>query len=134
MKKIKQQAIYLTVLLVLGIIMLLCAIFTDMNERMTGMGIACVLVCTIDLLRLRKMSKNPDSIKQMEILQTEERLVFIANKAARATLHLSIALQYTALIVAVFLRHNEIASLLGFLVCGQLLIYVGFSKYYSKKY
>ena len=72
--------------------------------------------------------------KRMEIMQNEERLEFIANKAARATLHLVVALQYIALIVAVFLHKDEIASALGFVVCSQLLVYVFFSRYYSKKY
>ncbi|MBR5559415.1 MAG: hypothetical protein IKU72_04130 [Oscillospiraceae bacterium] len=134
MKKIKQQAIYLAVLWALGAIMLLCAIFTDMNEMMTGMGCALLFVCTISLLKLWKISKNPDSVKQMEILQNEERLVFISNKAAKATLFSVIAIQYAAMLAAVFMRYNEIATLLGFFVCGQLLIYVFFSKYYSKKY
>ena len=70
----------------------------------------------------------------MEILQDEERLMFIASKAAKTTLSLVIGLQYTALLAAVFLRRDEIASALGFLVCGQLLIYVFFSRYYSRKY
>ena len=134
MKKIKQQAIYLAGLWVLGTIMLLCAFLTDRNQMMTGMGIALVVVCTINLLHLWKISKNPNEVKKMEIIQNEERLVFIANKAAKATLFLTIALQYTAMIVAVFLRYDEIASALGFLVCGQLLIYVFFSRYYNKKY
>ena len=134
MKKIKQQALYLSVLWVMGAIMLLCAAFTDSSQMMVGMGVALVVVCTINLIKLWKTSKNPQALRQMEILQDEERLMFIANKAAKATLSLVIGLQYTALLAAVFLRRDEIASALGFLVCGQLLIYVFFSRYYSKKY
>ena len=134
MKKIKQQALYLSVLWVMGAIMLLCAAFTDSSQMMVGMGVALVVVCTINLIKLWKTSKNPEALRQMEILQDEERLMFIASKAAKATLSLVIGLQYTALLAAVFLRRDEIASALGFLVCGQLLIYVFFSRYYSRKY
>ena len=134
MKKIKQQIIYLALFWVLGAIMLLSALLTDMSEMMTGMGTAPVTVCTINLIKLWKISKNPEAVKQMDILQNEERLVFIANKAAKAALFLTIGLQYAAMLVAVFLRYDQVATLLGFLVCGQLLIYVFFSRYYSKKY
>jgi uncharacterized membrane protein len=134
MKKIKQQALYLSVLWVMGAVMLLCAAFTDSSQMMVGMGVALVVVCTINLIKLWKTSKNPEALRQMEILQDEERLMFIASKAAKATLSLVIGLQYTALLAAVFLRRDEIASALGFLVCGQLLIYVFFSRYYSRKY
>jgi uncharacterized membrane protein len=134
MKKIKQQALYFSVLWVMGAVMLLCAAFTDSSQMMVGMGVALVVVCTINLIKLWKTSKNPEALRQMEILQDEERLMFIASKAAKTTLSLVIGLQYTALLAAVFLRRDEIASALGFLVCGQLLIYVFFSRYYSRKY
>ena len=43
MKKIKQQALYLSVLWVMGAIMLLCAAFTDSSQMMVGMGVALVV-------------------------------------------------------------------------------------------
>jgi uncharacterized membrane protein len=70
----------------------------------------------------------------MEIAQQEERNIYISNLAAKATMVTTIGLEYVVMLVMVFLQRDEIASALGFLVCGQLLIYVFFSRYYSKKY
>ncbi len=134
MKKIKQQAIYLGIMLLVGITMVVIAYTGELNSMMAGMGTGLVAVCTINLFRLRSIAKDPQRVRQMEIAQHEERSLFISNLAAKATIVTTIGLEYVVMLVMVFLRKDEMASALGFLVCGQLLVYVFFSKYYSKKY
>ena len=134
MKKIKQQAIYLGAMLLVGITMVIIAYTGDLNSMMAGMGTALVTVCTINLIRLRNIAKDPQRLRQMEIAQHEERNIYISNLAAKAAMVTTIGLEYVAMVVMVFLKKDEIASALGFLVCGQLLIYVFFSRYYNKKY
>ena len=134
MKKIKQQAIYLGAMLLVGITMVVIAYTGELNSMMAGMGTALVTVCAINLIRLRNIAKDPQRVRQMEIAQHEERNLFISNLAAKAAMVTTIGLEYVVMLVMVFLQKDEIASALGFLVCGQLLIYVFFSKYYSKKY
>ena len=134
MKKIKQQAIYLGAMLLVGITMVVIAYTSDLNSMMAGMGTALVTVCAINLIRLRNIAKDPQRVRQMEIAQHEERSLFISNLAAKAAMVTTIGLEYAVMLVMVFLRKDEMASALGFLVCGQLLIYIFFSKYYSKKY
>jgi len=134
MKKIKQQAIYLGAMLLVGITIVIIAYTGDLNSMMAGMGTALVTVCTINLIRLRNIAKDPQRLRQMEIAQHEERNIYISNLAAKAAMVTTIGLEYVAMVVMVFLKKDEIASALGFLVCGQLLIYVFFSRYYNKKY
>ena len=134
MKKIKQQAIYLGAMLLVGITMVVNAYTGELNSMMAGMGTALVTVCAINLIRLRNIAKDPQRVRQMEIAQHEECNIYISNLAAKAAMVTTIGLEYVVTLVMVFLQMDEIASALGFLVCGQLLIYVFFSKYYSKKY
>lgn len=135
MKRLKQRAIYYTLLLVLGAVMLICALAGgQQNDMMFSTGCVMVLVCAIKLLQLHRLSRNPEAGRKMDLACTEERTVFIANKAAKATLFGVVGLQYAAMLAALFVHRNEAATLLGFLVCAQLLLYVGFSRYYSQKF
>ncbi len=135
MKRMKQRAIYYALLLVLGAVMLICALAgSQQNNMMFSTGCVLVLVCAIKLLQLYKLSHDPEAGRKMDLACTEERAVFISNKAAKATLFGVVGLQYAAMLAALFANRNEAATLLGFLVCAQLLLYVGFSRYYSKKF
>ena len=134
MKRVKLQALYLGAMLVVGITLLVIGYMGDINSMMAGMGTAMTVVCAINLLRLRGIAKDPKRLREMELVQHEERLIFISDKASKAAFAASIGLEYAAMLVMVFLRKEEPASAIGFLVCGQLLLYVLFSRIYSKKY
>lgn len=135
MKRLKQRALYFALLLALGVVMLVCALLSgEGGEMLLSMGSAMVLVCVIRLVGLWRLSRDPEAGRKMDLACTEERVVFISQKAAQATLCAVVALQYAAMLAAVFLRQNEVATLLGFLVCGQLLVYAGFSRFYGGKY
>lgn len=135
MKRLKQRALYFALLLALGAVMLACALFSENGgEMLLPMGGAMVLVCAIRLVQLWRLSRDPEAGRKMDLACTEERAVFISQKAATATLCAVVALQYAAMLAAAFLHKNEAATLLGFLVCGQLLVYAGFSRFYGGKY
>lgn len=134
MKRLKQQALYLGAMLLAGITMTVIGYMGNINSMMAGMGTAMTVVCVINLLKLRSIAKDPKRLREMELVQQEERLIFISDKASKAAFTAAVGLEYAALLVMVFLRKEETASALGFLVCGQLLLYVLFNRIYSKKY
>ena len=82
MKRVKLQALYLGAMLVVGITLLVIGYMGDINSMMAGMGTAMTVVCAINLLRLRGIAKDPKRLREMELVQHEERLIFISDKAS----------------------------------------------------
>ena len=135
---IKKRMIYMALCLVAGISMIIYSVVgygtgSDVNYiRSIGMGIA--ITGSIRLVQYFRILKEPKRLTKYEIANTEERVVFIANKSR--SLMFAITLYIEMLIIVFFAirgysdKTGLIAAIAGIQLVGYSIAY----KVYDKKY
>lgn len=100
-----------------------------------GLGTSFAAVGIIRLLKYYRLSKNPDKLADYEAIYTDERVLYIANKARALVFMISIYAQLAAGLIAQFVFSQRLVSIvLCYSVCFQCFLFVGIYHYYSKKY
>jgi len=134
MKILKRKMLYSGVIALAGAVMLAVSLLTGGDSYFGGMGGALLAVGLAKVLQYLQLGKDPQKVRELEIAQHEERLVFLAAKSCQAVFYLSILAEYAAMMVLAVLHNTDTAALLGFVVCAQLLAYLGFRAYYNRRY
>ena len=131
----KQRFIASIIEIVLGIILVVCCISGIIEDAYwNGMGTALVVVGVLQLIRHRKYKTNEEYAERVNVTNTDERNHYLANKARSWAFYYSILLECVGTIVLRVMEYPELSSLLGFVVCGQLVIYWGSWFYLKKRY
>lgn len=134
MKAIKQKFIYMGCLVALGVIIVVLGLGDKNRSTLFTMGIALIAAGAVKIIKYARIARNPDLIRQFEINQNEERVIFLATRSAYAAFWLVELLCFVAVIVLIAIGREETAMILSIPLCVQLLLYVIFYIYYSKKY
>lgn len=87
------------------------------SSGLTGAGLY-FLICTIRALR------NPKIAKNMEVIEQDERLHSINNKALASTFKISMIVEALLSIGAAVLNYMQAAECLGLVIGIQLILYV----------
>lgn len=81
-----------------------------------------------------RLMKDPKKAKEVEIYKNEERNQFIRLKTHSAIFTVNLYAQCLVILVAGFWGYKEISLVLAGLLVIQLIVYIGFANYYTKKY
>ncbi|MDO5112037.1 MAG: hypothetical protein Q4E65_07010 [Clostridia bacterium] len=133
MKLIKKKMIYMACVAAAGIGMLAVGLLRA-DSQISGVGIGMLVVSALKLIQYLRMMKDPEKVRQLEVVQKEERLIFLANKSAAITLYALILIAYAAMLVLLFMGHSLPATCIAYGVCGTLIIYCVVRWILSKKY
>lgn len=121
-KRLKTRLIVAIVYLVLGAMMIAGTFVTKTdNEFISAFGFAMVVIGIVRLRSYRIITRNEDTIKKQQIIETDERTVSIIHKAKSAAFSICIFAISIAVIVLSFISLHEVARWLS---CSLMILLV----------
>ena len=101
----------------------------------SGFGGGLVGVSIARLLRVRRLSRDPERAADYDASLTDERTVYISNKARSMTLFICVFVQVAASMLAILVFDQVlVGQVLCGLTCLQGLLYTVFYWHYDKVY
>ena len=96
---------------------------------------AAVLNGAARLLRVYRLTRDPDKAADYDASLTDERTAYVANKARSMALYICIYVQLAAALAAILIfKQTLVGQVLCALTCLQTLVYTGCFWYYNRKY
>ena len=101
----------------------------------SGFGGGLVGVSIARLLRVRRLSRDPERAADYDASLTDERTVYISNKARSMTFFICVFVQVAASMLAILVFDQVlVGQVLCGLTCLQSLLYTVFYWHYDKVY
>ena len=101
----------------------------------SGFGGGLVGVSIARLLRVRRLSRDPERAADYDASLTDERTVYISNKARSMTFFICVFVQVAASMLAILVFDQVlVGQVLCGLTCLQGLLYTAFYWHYDKVY
>ena len=136
--KLREQKKLGILYLVLGVILFLIGLLTDVSEKtnwLSSFGSAIAVVGTVRLLRVCRLTRDPDKAADYDAALKDERTAYVANKARALALYICIYVQLAAALAAILIfKQTLVGQVLCALTCVQSLVYTGCFWYYNRKY
>ena len=132
--KLKEQKKLGILYLVLGAVLFLVGLLTDAGEKtnwLSSFGSAIAVVGAARLLRVYRLTRDPDKAADYDASLTDERTAYVANKARSMALYICIYVQLAAILI---FKQALVGKVLCALTCLQTLVYTGCFWYYNRKY
>ena len=136
--KLKDQKKLGILYLVLGAALFLVGLLTDAGEKtnwLSSFGSAIAVVGAARLLRVYRLTRDPDKAADYDASLTDERTAYVANKARSMAFFISIYVQLAAGLLAILVFDRPlVGQVLCGLTCLQSLLYTVFYWHYDKVY
>ena len=136
--KLKEQKKLGILYLVLGAVLFLVGLLTDASDAMnwlSSFGGAITAVGAVRLLRVFRLTRDPDKAVDYDASLTDERTAYVANKARSLAFYIGIYAQLAAALAAIlFFKQTLVGQVICALTCVQSLVYSGCYWYYNRKY
>jgi len=134
MNKVNSRMIWYIILIVVGAALTITPAFGWLDDFWVGMGGGLIGVSVVRLIQIARYKTNGDYAERVNVANKDERNLYIANKARSWAFYYSMLVECIGIIVLRVMEYPELSSLLGFVVCGQLVIYWGSWFYLKKRY
>lgn len=134
MNKVNSRMIWYIILIVVGVALTITPAFGWLDDFWVGMGGGLIGVSVVRLIQIARYKTNENYAERVNVANKDERNLYIANKARSWAFYYSMLAECIGIIVLRVMEYPELSSLLGFVVCGQLLIYWGSWFYLKKRY
>lgn len=136
---IKKQKAAAISFMIIGLIISLIFALTGADDYnsglLCGLGTSLTVVGIIRLVKLHRLSRDPEKAADYEAANKDERVVYIANKARALVFLISIYAQLAVGLAAAFVFDQRLLSMvMCYFVCFQCLLFAAVYYYYSKKY
>ena len=136
--KLKEQKKFGILWLSIGAALFLAGLLlgeTGYSSYISGFGGALMGVGAARLLRVRRLSRDPEKAADYDASLTDERTVYISNKARSMTFFICVFVQVAASMLAILVfDHVLVGQVLCGLTCLQGLLYTVFYWHYDKVY
>ena len=136
--KLKEQKKFGILWLSIGAALFLAGLLlgeTEYGSYISGFGGALMGVGAARLLRVRRLSRDPEKAADYDASLTDERTVYISNKARSMTLFICVFVQLAASMLAILVFDQVlVGQVLCGLTCLQELLYTVFYWHYDKVY
>ena len=93
------------------------------NTYPLSLGIAFVIMGAIRTIQYRKITKDDKTIRQMELSEKDERNRMMQERAKSWAFSFSLFVTGDLVIVLSLLGKHEIAQLLAWFLCGNVILY-----------
>ena len=136
--KLKEQKKFGILWLSIGAALFLAGLLlgeTGYSSYISGFGGALMGVGAARLLRVRRLSRDPEKAADYDASLTDERTVYISNKARSMTFFICVFVQVAASMLAILVFDQVlVGQVLCGLTCLQGLLYTVFYWHYDKAY
>jgi len=123
-KKLKQRLYIAVSYMVVGLFLLIAGIRTNAdNYFFTTFGVALLLMGILRIHRYRKITRDDQTIRHQELVETDERNRMMAERARSWAFSFSILIAGVAVIVLSLLGYHEEALPFAWFVCGMTVLY-----------
>ena len=136
--KLKEQKKFGILWLSVGAALFLAGLLlgeTGYSSYISGFGGALMGVGAARLLRVRRLSRDPERAADYDASLTDERTVYISNKARSMTFFICVFVQVAASMLAILVFDQLlVGQVLCGLTCLQGLLYTLLYWHYGRKY
>lgn len=136
--KLKEQKKFGILWLSIGAALFLAGLLlgeTGYSSYISGFGGALMGVGAARLLRVRRLRRDPEKAADYDASLTDERTVYISNKARSMTFFICVFVQVAASMLAILVFDQVlVGQVLCGLTCLQGLLYTVFYWHYDKVY
>ena len=136
--KLKEQKKFGILWLSIGAALFLAGLLlgeTEYGSYISGFGGGLTAVGLVRLLRVRRLSRDPEKAADYDAMLKDERTMYVANKARSMTFFICVYAQLAAGLLALLVfKQPIIGQVLCLVTCAQSLIFCGTYWYYNKKY
>ena len=136
--KLKEQKKFGILWLSIGAALFLAGLLlgeTGYSSYISGFGGALMGVGAARLLRVRRLSRDPEKAADYDASLTDEHTVYISNKARSMTFFICVFVQVAASMLAILVFDQVlVGQVLCGLTCLQGLLYTVFYWHYDKVY
>ena len=136
--KLKEQKKFGILWLSIGAALFLAGLLlgeTGYSSYISGFGGALMGVGAARLLRVRRLSRDPEKAADYDASLTDERTVYISHKARSMTFFICVFVQVAASMLAILVFDQVlVGQVLCGLTCLQGLLYTVFYWHYDKVY
>ncbi len=123
-KKLKTRLYIAAIYIALGVIMIAGTFaFKADNDFISSFGFAIIVMGIVRVRNYFMITKNEDTIRKQEIIETDERNIAIQNKAKSATISIYTLLLATAVIILSLFNMHEAAKWIAYAVLLLVVIY-----------
>ena len=136
--KLKEQKKFGILWLSIGAALFLAGLLlgeTEYGSYISGFGGGLMGVGAARLLRVRRLSRDPEKAADYEASLRDERTAYVANKARSMAFFISIYVQLASGLLAILVFDRPlVGQVLCGLTCLQSLLYTVFYWHYDKVY
>ena len=123
-KKLKVRLSIAIIYIILGIVMIASTfIMKTNNSFISSFGFAMVIMGIVRIRNYCIITKNEETIKKQQIIETDERNVSIMQKAKSAAFNVYALTLGVAVIVLSLFNMHDIAKYIAYSVCSLVIIY-----------
>ena len=123
-KKLKSRLNIAIIYISLGIMMIVGTFITKIdNDFISSFGFVMVVMGLVRIRNYRLITKDEDTIRKQQIIETDERTVSIIHKAKSAAFSIYILILGIAVIALSFFSLHEAAKWIAYSVCLLIVIY-----------
>ena len=106
-----------------------------MGDFYSGLGCGLFVCGAVRLLRVHRLSRDPEKAADYDAMLKDERTMYVANKARSMTFFICVYAELAAGLLALLVFDQPvIGQVLCLVTCAQSLIFCGTYWYYNKKY
>lgn len=134
MNKVNSRLIWYIILILVGAALIITPALGWLDDFWVGMGGGLIGVAVVRLIMIARYKTNSDYAERVDVENRDERNLYLANKARSWAYYYSILLECIGIIVLRVMEYPELSTLLGFVLCGQLILYWGSWLYLKKRY
>ena len=135
--KLKEQKKFGILWLSIGAALFLAGLLlgeTEYGSYISGFG-GVTAVGLVRLLRVRRLSRDPEKAADYDASLKDERTAYVANKARSMTFFICVYVQLAAALLAILVFNQPlVGQVLCGLTCLQSLLYTVFYWHYDKVY
>lgn len=123
---------------VIGVVMFVIGFLlgdAHMDDFYSGLGCGLFVCGAVRLLRVYRLSRDPEKAADYDAMLKDERTVYVANKARSMTFFICVYAQLAAGLLALLVFDQPlIGQALCLVTCAQCVIFSGTYWYYNRKY
>lgn len=121
--KLKTRLYIGIIYIIIGLVLFGAFAFNNTNEYISTFGFILVLMGIVRIRNYYMITKNSETIRKQEIVETDERNILIINKAKSTSFSIYLMLSCITVIILSILNIHNIAQYISYSVFILILIY-----------